>query len=273
MDYSLQNAGSDEDWAVCFRSNDMELFQYLLYFLTPGANTEIVEIAARCIALTASSIVPSIWSEFIVDLPRAGIVVKAISCAVSRIFQLAKKAASEAARAQRRGSYAGTYVGFDLRDIADYGMLDMKEVVDKYNNEMATEYASAEELQTNILVLLMIITTALSKENRYIFAEIEFYRSENLGGIDKSTARYLGKREKDAYEFVEGLISSARVLVNLLRNVKEEVYMSCIKAIASINFQFPNRISESGLVSFTNEVMTKCDYFSIISQYFFYFLY
>ena len=222
----------------------------MLYF---SANSELGEIAVRCIAL-AGNVCPFLWPEYICDTSRATQVLKSVTCAVSRLFHLSKKAATAAANASRRGSYVGTYVGFDIRDIAEYGMQDMQDVVDAYNASAADDTATMEDIQTNSLVLLMFIGQCLSKENRYIAAEIEHYRAENLAGVDKSTVPFLSARDKANHAFVEGLLSSTRILADLLRNVKEDIYLSCIKAIACINCQFPPRVTETGAISFSTEV-------------------
>lgn len=111
---------------------------------------------------------------------------------------------------------------------------------------------SAEQTQTSMLILLMIIEKSLEHKNKGIAWAVEFYREVQTAAKAKSDQT---ADEAAAVDIVESLLSTARLLYNLLRTVKEEVYLNCIKAIAFINFQFPGRGGD--VCSFSTEVISS----------------
>lgn len=164
-------------------------------------------------------------------------VVGVVKNAAARLLQImaAARVASE-----RRGSLSshGTYAGFDVRDVKEFGLSGMQDVIDAYHASKGAASISAEQTQTSMLILLMVISKCLEIESSWIKQEVELYRTH---GLDSKNVVEMPAREEEAHTLVSSLLSTVRLLYNLLSTAQEDVYLSCIKAIAFINSQFPPR--------------------------------
>ena len=269
----LQTAGSDEEWAVVFQADGMALLRYLTCFLAPrsdgyiyyiyfaytltasvlvyhSVHIELAEVGARCLAY-AGNIYPALWSDYCSgDESGVGarVVVDVVKNATTRLASIVSAAT---AASSRRGSQThGTYAGFDIRDVKEFGMTGMQEVVDAYHASRGEASFSAEQTQTSLLILLMVICKCLEAKSVWIGQEVAYVRENNLSSLSPGE---LSDRDKEAIDLVSSLLGTTRLLYNLLRTVEEDVYLSCIKAIAFINYQFPPRETDG---SCSTEVRT-----------------
>lgn len=260
----LQTAGSDEEWAAVFQADGMALLRYLTCFLAPGSvyclcllflctsysfadsisvlsysvHIELAEVGARCLAY-GGNIYPALWSDYCGgDEGGVGarVVVDVVKNATTRLASIVS--AANAASSRRGSQTHGTYAGFDIRDVKEFGMTGMQEVVDAYHASRGEASFSAEQTQTSLLILLMVICKCLEAKSAWIGQEVVYARENNL--TDMSPGE-LSDKDREAMDLVSSLLGTTRLLYNLLQIVEEDVYLSCIKAIAFINYQFPPR--------------------------------
>ena len=281
LEAALQTAGTDEDWATVLRADGMALLRYLTCFLAPrcslrlvpmracflfpimvcvfcvhtlSVHIELSEIGARCLAYTGN-IFPSLWTEYCAsDDGGVGtrVVVGVVKNATARLVQIIAAFRSQSAR--RSSLTHGTYAGFDVRDVKEFGLTGMQEVVDAYHASRGEASMDAEQMQTSMLILLMIICKCLESPSAWIQQEVDLYRKHGLA--DKHGEALEG-RDEDAEALVSSLLGTVRLLYNLLRTVQEDVYLGCIKAIAHINAQFPSRGVESSAATEVAELCCK----------------
>jgi hypothetical protein len=219
-----------------------------------SAHPEVAEVAVRCLAY-AGSIYPPLWTDYCGgDEEGAGtrVMVSVVKNAAARLFQImVASAANEGGEIDSHGTYAG----FDLRDVKEFGLSGMQEVIDAYQDSKGRASMSADHTQTQLLTLLMIICKCLEARSSWIGSEVEHYRVHNLGERMAEAAALAG-RDGEAEALVHSLLSTLRVLYNLLRTVQEDVYLSCIKAIAFINYQFPPRWTT--VAPYSTEIAELC---------------
>ena len=205
---------------------------------------ELAEVAAQCLAY-GGNIYPQLWYDYCGgDESGMGteVMVRVVKNAAARLMQIVVSAKSDAG--QQIDTTHGTYAGFDIRDVREFGLTGMQDVIDAYHASKGQASMSAEQTQTQMLILLMIISKCLEARSSWIGSEVEAYRSYELVA-KKTSGSELTETETRIDTLVSSLLGTVRVLYNVLRNVQEDVYLSCIKAISFINFQFPPRDSKA----------------------------
>ena len=222
---------------LCSKSVVTCLFATIIY----SAHLEIAEVAARCLAY-AGNIYPPLWSDYCGgDESGTGtrVMVGVVKNATARLLQIMVSVSSldRTSSVREDDEDHGTYAGFDVRDVKEFGLSGMQEVIDAFIASKGRASMSAEQTQTQLLILLMIICKCLESQSAWIISEVGHYRKLGLG---IQAAGAVG-RDGEVETLVTSLLSTMRVLYNLLRTVQEDVYLSCIKAIAFINYQFPPR--------------------------------
>lgn len=199
---------------------------------------ELAGVGARCLAY-AGNIFPSLWTEYCAS-DDSGVGTRVVVGVVKNAaVRLADIVVAFRSLTERRGSLShGTYDGFDVRDVKEFGLSGMQDVVDAYHASRGAASLDDEQAQTSMLILLLVICKCLENKSAWIGQEVMLYRDRDLAA--KCTAE-LDYREEEAQAMVSSLLGTLRLLYNLLRVVQEDVYLGCIKAIAFINSQFPAR--------------------------------
>lgn len=196
--------------------------------------------AARCLAL-CSAIFPATWPECLADgregcEQEARRAVSTVYFAAKRLEEISEHAA-QSPRASVSVEQFGTYVGFDTRDVSDFNMDGMNDVLSAYNQAKEQEENELDSIRQRKLALGMVICQILSKPIPYVGFEVAYYRSNRLGALrmyelgDSSDIR--------SKMLVEQLLYAARCLLRIMGKEEEEVYISCVRSLAFINSQFP----------------------------------
>jgi hypothetical protein len=167
----------------------------------------------------------------------------AARAAVSTVYFAAKRLEqiSDLAALSRRPSVSveqfGTYVGFDARDIQDFNMEGMGDVMSAYKEAKAQEEHELDTLRQRKLALCMVICQILTKPIPFVGFEVAHYRSNMLGGPRMCE---IGDRG-DMYSklLVEQLLFAAGCFLRIMGREEEEVYVSSVRSLAFINSQFP----------------------------------
>jgi hypothetical protein len=183
------------------------------------------------------------WPECLLDArDEHGYAARAAVCTVYFAARRLEQV-SELTALSRRPSVSveqfGTYVGFDARDIKDFNMEGMGDVLSAYKEAKAQEENELDTIRHKKLALCMLICQILSRPIPFVGFEVAHYRSNLLGGPRMYEIGDTG----DMYSklIVEQLLFAAGCLLRIMGREEEDVYVSSVRSLAFINSQFPFR--------------------------------
>jgi len=223
--------GADEDWMRAVATNDFALVEYLLRLLDDRAPSDLSKAAAQCLAF-AGTVYPKLWADFIYDEDRLHEV-------LSKSIFLASNISAWAVTKKMRTVASVPYIGFDERDVADFGLVGLE-------REEETGAAEDEEVETSLLVLLMLLTQIYTHDISAVKGSwgASSFSTEEVDGMCRLPADEVLKELAAAHG--EEHISTSRtlklicaVLLLLMPSFSEDAYLLALKSICSLNRQGP----------------------------------
>jgi hypothetical protein len=283
---SLQEKGSTSEWIEIIRSNDFELADYFIDVIisyssssnSSSNSSSIIEIASQCLAF-AANIYPSIWTDYTLDNEALRKLLLIVDSTINDVD--ARVQTIEAPKLD-----AVPYVGFDSRDVKDFNLEGYEEYTDEFKlkNKVSSSHGlvgleGVSDAHAIILIRLLVLSQIFLKpiplledlivQHRFLLEDEEI--TNNSNDIPDNVFEVLKLESDEKRELhlgiktVQFLIKIVEKLLFFTKDLPEDSFIQCIKAIVCLNKQFPERDSLR-----STELAEAVAKIQVISNYFIY---
>ena len=251
---ALQEKGTTSEWTEILRSNDFELTDYLIdLVISNSSDNSIIDIALKCLAF-AANIYPTIWADYTIDNDALRKILSIVDCNIIHI----ESKVQEIEKHPKLDDVP--YIGFDSRDVKDFNLEGYEEYTDEFKlkNKVSSSHGlvgleDVSDVQAVILIRLLVLSQIFLKpiplledliaQHRFLLEDIDSTSiPENVFEVlklesDEKRELHLGIKT------VQFLINIVEKLLVFSKDLTEDGFIQCIKAIVCFNKQFPERES------------------------------
>ena len=242
MDFIIEKlqegAGSDEDWVQAMSTNDFALPDFLLQFLQHSASPALSQSSAQCLAF-AGNLYPKLWADYTHDEAHLAHLLHAAIRLVFRLTALSLIKDDAALNSE-------LYIGFDKRDVVDFGL----EGYDEHTgggSEEASGGGAGEERDMAVLTYLLLLFQFFSKEITVMkysvdtsavdTGELALVCEQSLENVHKELQTALTSTSQLHVSRLEKLM--VRALVSIYSVFSEDAYLLTLKVVCALNRQAP----------------------------------